>query len=213
MTKPKKSRSAKKGGDRKRAASRKGTRARASKKGALEAPPPPPEGKPFKVGEMTATVRTTKPAGGPARVTLHVKRHIRAPPEVVYQAFLDPDILAAWMPPHGFVGRTHSLDARVGGKYRMSFMTATKSWSQSFGGTYLELEPHRKIVHTDAFETDDPAVGGEMRVTILFAPRGEGTDVEVTQEGIPAPMAAGSPYGWSQSFEKLALLLETPLPF
>jgi uncharacterized protein YndB with AHSA1/START domain len=95
----------------------------------------------------------------------------------------------------------------------MSFMTVTKSWTSSFGGKYLELTPHRKIVHTDAFETDDPTMKGEIRVTIELTPVDGGTRIDIEQAGIPAPVAAGSPYGWSQSLEKLAQLVEPDLPF
>ena len=132
----------------------------------------------------------------------------------IYKAFLDPDALAAWLPPNGFMARTHALDARVGGAFRMSFYTPTRSWSQTFGGKYLELVPNQKIVHTDRFESDDPALQGEMRVTILLTPVAEGTLVEIEQAGIPAgPMTSGAPYGWSQSLDKLAQLVEPELPF
>jgi uncharacterized protein YndB with AHSA1/START domain len=174
----------------------------------LQAPPAPPMDKPFEVGATTAIV-SQKPNG----VTLRLKRVIHAPPEKIYKAFLDPDALAAWLPPHGMVAKTHSLEPRVGGKFRMSFYTVTKSWSNTFGGTYVELVPNQKIVHTDAFESDDPSMKGEMRVTITLTPVADGTLVEVVQEGIPAPAAMGAPYGWSQSFEKLAQLVEPELPF
>ena len=176
-------------------------------------PPMPPEGKPFQVGATTALVETVKPKTGAPTVTLRLKRVIHAPPERIYQAFLDPDALAAWLPPHGMVAKTHSLEPRVGGKFRMSFYTVNKSWSSSFGGTYVELVPNKRIVHTDEFETDDAARKGEMRVTITLTPVEDGTLVEVEQAGIPAPVAGGSPYGWSQSFEKLAQLVEPELPF
>ncbi|HVM45496.1 MAG TPA: SRPBCC domain-containing protein, partial [Candidatus Thermoplasmatota archaeon] len=125
----------------------------------------------------------------------------------------DPDALAAWLPPHGFVARMHSFDGRVGGAFRMSFYTVTKSWSHTFGGKYLELVPNKRIVHTDAFETDDPSMMGEMRVTINLTAVPEGTLVEIEQAGIPAPIAGGSPYGWAQSLDKLAQLVEPELPF
>jgi len=174
-----------------------------------QAPPMPPLGKPFQVGLTTATVSEN----ANKTVTLRLKRVIKAPPAKIYNAFLDPDALAAWLPPHGMVARTHSLDAKVGGKFRMSFYTITKSWSNTFGGTYLELVPNQRIVHTDEFESDDPSMKSPMRVTITLTPVAEGTLVEVVQEGIPAPVASGSPYGWSQSFEKLAQLVEPELPF
>ncbi|MHB8603717.1 MAG: SRPBCC domain-containing protein [Thermoplasmatota archaeon] len=175
----------------------------------VQVPPMPPLDTPFQIGATTATV--SKAHG--ATLTLRLKRHIKAKPEKIYDAFLDPDALAAWLPPHGMVARTHSLEPRVGGKFRMSFYTINKSWSNSFGGTYLELVPGKKIVHTDVFETDDPAMKGEMRVTITLKPVEGGTLIEIEQSGIPAPVASGSPYGWSQSLDKLAQLVEPDLPF
>lgn len=177
------------------------------------APPMPSEGKPFQVGATKAIVNTHKEAGRET-VTLRLSRVIKAKPEKVYKAFLDEDALAAWLPPHGFVAKMHSFEPRVGGTFRMSFYTVTKSWSHTFGGKYLELVPNQKIVHTDAFETDDPTQQGEMRVTINLTPVPEGTLVEIEQSGIPAgPSASGAPYGWSQSLDKLANLVEPELPF
>jgi uncharacterized protein YndB with AHSA1/START domain len=172
-------------------------------------PPMPPEGKPFEVGATTAIVTTTPQK----TVTLRLKRLIKASPEKIYKAFTDADALSAWLPPHGFVGKMHSYEAKVGGKFRMSFYTVTKSWSNTFGGTYVELVPSSKIVHTDKFETDDPTMQGEMRVTITLTPQEGGTLVEIVQEGIPAMIASGAPYGWSQSLDKLANLVEPELPF
>src|ERR1700704_1226748 len=103
-------------------------------------PPMPAEDKPFDLGATTATIHTVKSAAAPT-VTLRLKRVIKASPEKIYNAFLDPDALAAWLPPNGMVGRTHAMDARVGGKFRMSFYTVNKSWSNTFGGTYVELVP------------------------------------------------------------------------
>lgn len=178
----------------------------------LPPPPMPPEGQPFQVGATKAVVNTKK-AGGRETVTLRLSRVIKAKPEKVYKAFTDGDALAAWLPPHGFVARTHSYDARVGGTFRMSFYTVTKSWSHTFGGRYDELVPNKKIVHTDRFETDDPTMQGEMRVTVNLTAVPEGTLVEIEQSGIPAAVASGSPYGWSQSLDKLAQLVEPELPF
>lgn len=172
-------------------------------------PPMAPEGTPFQVGATTATVNST-----PTAVTLRLKRVIKASPEKIYKAFTDGDALSAWLPPHGFVGKMHAYEAKVGGKFRMSFYTVTKSWSNTFGGTYVELVPNKRIVHTDKFETDDPTMQGEMRVTILLTPVEGGTLLEITQEGIPAgPAASGAPYGWAQSLDKLAQLVEPELPF
>ena len=179
----------------------------------LPPPPMPPEGQPFQVGATTATVNTVK-SGGRDTLTLRLKRVIKAKPEKVYNAFLDADALCAWLPPHGFVGKMHSYEPKVGGTFRMSFYTVTKSWSNTFGGKYLELVPGKRIVHTDQFESDDPSMQGEMRVTIEFKPVPEGTLVEIVQEGIPAgPASSGAPYGWSQSLDKLAQLVEPELPF
>src|SRR5688500_5942509 len=114
----------------------------------LPPPPMPSEGKPFEVGATTATV-TTSPKN---TVTLRLKRVIKASPEKVYKAFTDADALVAWLPPNGFSARMHSYDAKVGGKFRMSFYTANKSWENTFGGVYTELVPYTKIVHTDRFE-------------------------------------------------------------
>jgi uncharacterized protein YndB with AHSA1/START domain len=175
-------------------------------------PPMPPEGKPFQVGATKATVSTER-AAGRETATLRLSRVIKAKPEKVYGAFIDGDALAAWLPPHGFVGRMHSNDPRVGGTYRMSFHTVTKSWSHTFGGRWDELVPGKRIVHTDRFETDDPAMQGEMRVTIELTPVPEGTLVEIEQAGIPLAVAGGSPYGWAQSLDKLAQLVEPDLPF
>lgn len=179
----------------------------------LPPPPMPPEGKPFQVGATKAIVNTHKTSSGET-VTLRLSRVIKARPEKIYKAFLDADALAAWLPPHGFVGKMHSYDPRVGGTFRMSFYTVTKSWENTFGGKYIELVPNQKIVHTDKFETDDPTMQGEMRVTINLTPVPEGTLVEIEQAGIPGgPAASGAPYGWSQSLDKLAQLVEPELPF
>lgn len=176
----------------------------------LPPPPTPPEGKPFEIGATTAIVDTTPQK----TITLRLKRVIKASPEKIYKAFLDADALSAWLPPHGFVGKMHSFDPRVGGKFRMSFYTVTKSWENTFGGTYIELVPSKRIVHTDKFESDDPTMQGEMKVTIVLTPHADGTLVEIVQEGIPAgPAASGAPYGWSQSLDKLAQLVEPELPF
>lgn len=184
-----------------------------STKSHLPPPPMPPEGQPFQVGATKAIVNTHKGAERDT-LTLRLSRVIKAPPEKVYKAFVDPDVYAAWLPPHGFVGKVHAMDARVGGKFRMSFYTASKSWSNTFGGEYVELVPNKRIVHTDRFETDDPSMQGEMRVTITLTAVPEGTLIEIEQAGIPAgPAASGAPYGWAQSLDKLAQLVEPELPF
>lgn len=150
----------------------------------------------------------------PETTSLRLNRVIKAPAERVYKAFLDPDALAKWIPPHGFTGHVHKLDARVGGSYRMSFSTINRSWTQFFGGKYLELKPFEKIVHTDKFEGDDPAFQGEMTVTITFKPVKGGTEVNILQEGIPkGPAADGAPEGWKQSLDNLQRLCEAEVPF
>jgi uncharacterized protein YndB with AHSA1/START domain len=160
------------------------------------------------LGATTAHTETS-PDG---TLTLRLRRVIKAPAERIYQCFLDPDAYAKWLPPHGFVGKVHKMDAKVGGSYRMSFQTISKSWTQSFGGTYKELVPNRRIVHTDEFEGDGPKA--KMTVTIDLKPVAGGTEILIEQSGIPAgPMAEGSPYGWSQSLDNLATMCEIELPF
>ena len=172
------------------------------------APPPFPEGKPTKLGDTTITLSKGK------TTSLRLVRVIKAPAERIYQCFLDPDAMAKWLPPNGFTGKVHSIDAKVGGSYRMSFNTIDRKWGHSFGGKYLELVPGRRIVHTDKFESDDPIMGGaDMKVTIDFKPVPGGTELTIVQEGIPAgPAADGAPYGWSQSLDNLARLCEAELP-
>ena len=149
---------------------------------------------------------TTAPTG---TVTLH--RVFRAPPERLYRAFLDPDAMAKWLPPHGFTGRVLSMNARVGGSYRMQFTNFSNGQSHAFGGEYLELVPGARIVHTDSF--DDPNLPGEMRTTITFRPVLVGTEVTAVQEGIPAVIPTEMCYlGWQESLQLLALLIEAEIP-
>ena len=142
-------------------------------------------------------------------VTLH--RVFRAPPDRLYRAFIDPDAMAKWLPPHGFAGRVLSMEARVGGSYRMQFTNFSNGQSHAFGGTYLELVPGERIVHTDSF--DDPNLPGEMRTTITFRPVLVGTEVTAVQEGIPAVIPTEMCYlGWQESLQLLALLIEAEIP-
>ena len=142
-------------------------------------------------------------------VTLH--RVFRAPPDRVYRAFIDPDAMAKWLPPHGFAGRVLSMEARVGGRYRMQFTNFSNGQSHAFGGEYLELVPGERIVHTDSF--DDPNLPGEMRTTITFRPVLVGTEVTAVQEGIPAVIPTEMCYlGWQESLQLLALLIEAEIP-
>ncbi|MHB8632598.1 MAG: SRPBCC family protein [Thermoplasmatota archaeon] len=177
-----------------------------------ETPPAAPP--PIKQGTTTLTLggTTASVTKGPKTTSLRLLRVIKAPAERVYQCFLDSDALAKWMPPHGFTGHVDKMEPKVGGVYRMSFSTINKSWTQSFGGTYTELVPGRRIRYTDRF--DDPNMKAEMSVTIDFKPVAGGTEVTILQEGIPAgPAADGAPYGWSQSLDNLARLCEAELPF
>jgi len=142
-------------------------------------------------------------------VTLH--RVLRTTPERIYRAFLDPDAMVKWLPPHGFTGRVLHLDARAGGSYRMSFTNFGTGNSHAFGGTYLELVPNERIRHTDQF--DDPNLPGEMQTTITLRAVSCGTDVHVVQEGIPEVIPPEACYlGWQESLTLLALLVEPDIP-
>ena len=142
-------------------------------------------------------------------VTLH--RVFRCKPEKLYKAFLDPEAMAKWLPPNGFTGKVHHLDATVGGTYKMSFTNLSNGQSQSFGGEYLELVPGERIVHTDRF--DDANLPGEMTTSAEFKAVSVGTELTVTQKGIPDMIPAEACYvGWQQSLNLLALLVETEIP-
>lgn len=143
--------------------------------------------------------------------TVRFHRVLRAPPERVYRAFLDPDANAKWLPPDGFTCKVHELDARVGGSYRMSFTNFSSGNSHSFGGRYLELVPDERIRHTDTF--DDPNLKGEMQTTITLREVAFGTELTVVQEGIPAAIPTEACYlGWQESLTLLARLVEPDLP-
>lgn len=143
--------------------------------------------------------------------TVRLHRVLRAPAERVYRAFIDPAAMTKWLPPHGFTGKVHEMDARVGGGYRMSFTNFSNGQSHSFGGTYLELVPGERIVHTDVF--DDPNLPGEMRVTLTFKAVFCGTELNVVQEGIPEVIPAEACYlGWQESLTLLAQLIEAEIP-
>lgn len=143
--------------------------------------------------------------------TVRLHRVLRAPAERIYRAFLDADALVKWLPPHGFTGKVHRLDAREGGSYRMSFTNLGTGHSHEFGGTYLELVPNERIVHTDSF--DDPNLPGEMRTTITLGPVVCGTGLYVVQEGIPDMIPVEACYlGWQESLALLALLVEAEIP-
>lgn len=142
-------------------------------------------------------------------VTLH--RVLRASAERIYRAFLDPDAMVKWLPPHGFTGQVHEMDARVGGGYRMSFTNFGTGKSHSFGGAYVELTPHERIRYTDRF--DDPNLPGNMQVTVTFRPVACGTDVTIVQEGVPEAIPVEFCYvGWQESLAMLAQLVEPNIP-
>ncbi|WP_306591925.1 SRPBCC family protein [Geothrix sp. 21YS21S-4] len=146
-----------------------------------------------------------------ATSTIRLHRVLRATPERVYRAFLDPDALAKWLPPHGFTGKVHHLDAKVGGTYRMSFTNFTTGHSHSFGGEYLELVPSERIRHTDRFE--DPNLPGEMTTTISLKEVFCGTELSVVQEGIAEAIPPEACYlGWQESLVLLAQLVEAEVP-
>ena len=142
--------------------------------------------------------------------TIRLHRVLRATPERIYRAFLDADALAKWLPPNGFTCKVHSLDAKVGGKYRMSFTNFTNGQSHSFGGEYLELKPHECIRKADRF--DDPNLPGEMQVKIKLKPVSCGTALDIVQEGVPALIPAEGCYlGWQESLILLGKLVETEI--
>ena len=143
--------------------------------------------------------------------TIRLHRVLRSTPERIYRAFLDADALVKWMPPNGFTGKVHHLDAKVGGTYKMSFDNFTTGMSHSFGGSYLELKPDERIRHTDKF--DDPNLPGEMQVTIALKQVSCGTELNITQEGVPAVIPAEACYlGWQESLTLLAKLVEAEIP-
>jgi uncharacterized protein YndB with AHSA1/START domain len=142
--------------------------------------------------------------------TIRLHRVLHATPQKVYRAFLDADAIAKWLPPHGFTGKVHHLDAKVGGTYKMSFTNFTTGKSHSFGGEYLELTPHERIRHTDKF--DDPNLPGEMRVTITLKEVSVGTELNIVQEGVPEVIPPEACYlGWQESLALLAKLVETEI--
>ena len=145
----------------------------------------------------------------PSTIRLH--RVLRATPERVYRAFLDSDAMVKWLPPNGFTGKVHHLDARVGGSYKMSFTNFTTGTSHSFGGEYLELVAHERIRYIDKF--DDPNLPGAMQVTIILEKVSCGTEMNITQEGVPDIIPAEACYlGWQESLALLAKLVEPEIP-
>jgi uncharacterized protein YndB with AHSA1/START domain len=143
--------------------------------------------------------------------TIGFHRVLRANPEKIYRAFLDADALSKWLPPNGFTGKVHSMDAKVNGTYKMSFTNFSTGKSHSFGGTFVELIPNEKIRYTDRF--DDPSLPGEMTTTIILKKVTRGTEMNIVQEGVPAIIPAEDCYlGWQDSLKLLAQLVEAEVP-
>jgi len=143
--------------------------------------------------------------------TIRLHRVLRAPAERIYNAFLDPDALVKWLPPNGFTGKVHHIDAKVGGTCKMSFTNFSNGQIHSFGGEYLELVPHERIRYTDKF--DDPNLPGVMLTTVSFKPVSCGTELSIVQEGIPEVIPPEMCYlGWQDSLTLLAQLVEAEIP-
>ncbi len=143
--------------------------------------------------------------------TVRLHRVVRAPAERIYRAFLDADAMAKWLPPNGFTGKVHQIDAKVGGTYKMSFTNFTSGNSHSFGGGYLELVPNQRIRYSNKF--DDPNLPGTMQTTIVLSKVSVGTEINIVQEGIPAAIPLEACYlGWQESLALLAMLVEAEIP-
>ena len=143
------------------------------------------------------------------KVTIH--RILKAPPEKVYRAFSDADAMASWLPPFGFVCKVHQMDFKVGGTFKMSFTNFTTGNGHSFGGKYLEIIPNQSLKYTDKF--DDPNLPGEMTTTVKLTPVSCGTELYITQTGIPDMIPIEMCYlGWQESLEKLKKLVEPNIP-
>ncbi len=143
--------------------------------------------------------------------TVRLHRVFTAKPEGIYKAFLDADAKVKWLPPNGFTGKVHHLEAKVGGTYKMSFTNFTTGKSHSWSGTYLELTPYERIRYTDAFE--DPNLPGEMLITVNLKKVSVGTEILIVQEGIPDVIPTEACYlGWQESLNLLKLLVEAEIP-
>lgn len=139
--------------------------------------------------------------------TVHLHRVIMAPPERVFRALVNPEAMAKWTPPHGFVGKVHEIDVRVGGGYKMSFTNLTTEQSHSFHGEYLEIKPNELLRYIDRF--DDPKMPGDMMMTVSLRKVMGGTELKITQEGIPDMIPVEMCYvGWQQSLNLLIQLVE-----
>ena len=143
--------------------------------------------------------------------TVRFHRVLRATPERVYRAFIDPEAMVKWLPPNGFTGKVHHLTAQIGGSYRMSFTNFTTGHSHSFGGEYLELVENQRIRYTDKFE--DPNMPGAMETLVEIKAVSVGTEVNIVQTGIPEIIPVEMCYlGWQESLRLLALLVEAEIP-
>jgi uncharacterized protein YndB with AHSA1/START domain len=143
--------------------------------------------------------------------TIRLHRILKAPPERIFRAFVDPDAMARWLAPYGFIGKVHEIDAKVGGGYRMSFTNFGTGTSHSFGGRYTEMVPNERIRYTDRF--DDPNLPGEMDITVTLRPVMVGTELHIEQAGIPEVIPAEMCYlGWQESLAQLANLVEPQIP-
>jgi uncharacterized protein YndB with AHSA1/START domain len=143
--------------------------------------------------------------------TIRLHCVLRATPDRVYRAFLNAEAMTKWLPPNGFTGKVHHMDAKVGGSYKMSFTNFTTGKSHSFGGKYLELMPNERILHTDKF--DDPNLPGEMQTTITLKKVSVGTELSIVQEGVPGIIPVEACYlGWQESLTLLAKLVEAEIP-
>jgi uncharacterized protein YndB with AHSA1/START domain len=143
--------------------------------------------------------------------TIRLHRVLRTTPEKLYRAFLEPDALAKWLPPHGFTAKVHQFDARVGGTFKMSFTNFSTGQGHSFGGKYVELTPHESIRYTDKF--DDPNLPGDIEVTVRLKKVSMGTELDITQAGLPDVIPVEACYlGWQESLEQLAELVEPNIP-
>ncbi len=143
--------------------------------------------------------------------TVKLHRVFKSKPERVYKAFIDADAMAKWLPPNGFTGKVHEMDAKVGGRYKMSFTNFSTGQSHSFGGEFLELVENERIRYTDKF--DDPNLPGEMETTVVITKVSVGTELHITQTGIPEMIPVDGCYlGWQESLKLLTLLVEAEIP-
>jgi len=143
--------------------------------------------------------------------TVKLHRVLRSKPERIYKAFIDPDAMVKWLPPNGFTGKVHEMDARTGGKYRMSFTNFSTGKSHAFGGEFLEMVENERLRYSDKFE--DPNLAGEMETTIDIRAVSVGTEVNIVQTGIPDMIPVEACYlGWQESLALLTLLVEAEIP-